>query len=53
MYTKDVKLSSVSFWGWGSLGEFLVYVIRQQLPERNPKDVPGFRAIRSWILFRV
>ncbi|HEA66377.1 MAG TPA: YdcF family protein [Desulfobacterales bacterium] len=38
---------------WGSLGELLVYVIRRQLPERNPKDVPFFRAIRSWVLFGV
>lgn len=38
---------------WGSLGELLVYVIRRQLPERNPKDVPVFRAIRSWVLFSV
>ncbi len=38
---------------WGSLGEFLVYAIRRQLPERNPKDVPFFRAIRSWVLFGV
>ena len=38
---------------WGSLGELLVYVIRRQLPERNPKEVPIFRAIRSWVLFSV
>ncbi len=38
---------------WGSLGELLVYVIRRQLPERNPKDVPFFRKIRSWVLFSV
>ncbi len=38
---------------WGSLGELLVYVIRNQLPERNPKDVPVFRKIRSWVLFSV
>lgn len=38
---------------WGSLGEFLVYAIRRQLPERNPKDVPVFRKIRSWVLFSV
>ena len=38
---------------WGSLGELLVYAIRRQLPERNPKDVPVFRKIRSWVLFSV
>jgi len=38
---------------WGSLGELLVYVIRCQLPGKNPKDVPVFRAIRSWVLFSV
>ena len=42
-----------NFWVMLGADALLVYAIRRQLPERNPKDVPVFRKIRSWVLFSV
>jgi len=44
MYNEMVKL-------WGSSAELLMYKIRGYLPEKNPKELPAIRYIKSLLLF--
>jgi uncharacterized SAM-binding protein YcdF (DUF218 family) len=44
MYNEMVKL-------WGSAAELLMYKIRGCLPEKNPKELPAIRYIKSLLLF--
>jgi len=44
MYNEIVKL-------WGSAGELLLYKIRGCLPEKNPKELPMIKYIKSLFLF--
>jgi len=36
---------------WGSSAELLMYKIRGYLPEKNPKELPAIRYIKSLLLF--
>jgi uncharacterized SAM-binding protein YcdF (DUF218 family) len=38
---------------WGSLGEWVAYKIRGKLPEKNPKDIPAVKFLKSMLLFDV
>ena len=38
---------------WGSLGEYLLYVFRGELPKTAPKSHPAVRSIKSFLLFDV
>lgn len=38
---------------WGSLGEWVAFKIRGKLPEKNPKDIPVVKFLKSALLFDV
>ena len=38
---------------WGSMAEWIVFKIRGKLPEKNPKEIPIIKFLKSAILFEV
>ncbi len=38
---------------WGSLGEWVVFKIRGKLPEKNPKEIPVVKFLKSVLLFDI
>ena len=38
---------------WGSLGEWVAFKVRGKLPEKNPKDIPIVKFLKSVLLFDV
>ena len=38
---------------WGSLGEWAAFKVRGKLPEKNPKDIPVAKFLKSVLLFDV
>jgi uncharacterized SAM-binding protein YcdF (DUF218 family) len=38
---------------WGSLGEWIAFKIRGKLPEKNPKEIPIVKFLKSALLFEI